>query len=246
MRIVHFSDAHLGSFRNTKLLSKFTYVTQSFRPDLVCFTGDLVNNYGSEPIKYRNELKQMAAGEGNYAILGNHDYGDYTKWPDSLFKSANFQDITEAFRTSGFRLLLNDSAMLTRGGDTLYITGFSYPGRQPLFHKTAIEQVVNRLPAHCFCIALCHDPELWTTSLSRDSRFGLTLSGHTHGLQWGYYPAGIALSMARLVRKNWAGHYRKGNSHLYVNRGTGVVGMFFRIDMPAEITLLTLKRVEVD
>jgi len=246
MRIVHFSDSHLGSFRKTRLLNKFTYVIRSFKPDLVCFTGDLVNNYATEAEKYISELRQFTSAMGNFAILGNHDYGDYTEWKDSLAKAANFRRISNSIREAGFRLLVNDTAMVTLNGDTLYVTGFSYPGRRPASLRANMELAVSRLPDSCFCITLCHDPELWHSDLLRDNRFGLTLSGHTHGLQWGYYPAGIALSMARLIRENWAGLYRDGSRYLYVNRGTGVVGMLFRIDMPPEITLLTLKRVEID
>jgi len=246
LRIVHFSDSHLGSYSKTKLLEKMTSVTQSFRPDLICFTGDLVNNYGTEAVKYINELRQFNSAAGKFAILGNHDYGDYTKWPDSLAKAANFLEISDAIRESGFRLLCNETERVVRNGDTLYLTGFCYPGHRPVVHRADMELAVSRLPDSCFCIALCHDPEFWNSDLLRDKRFGLTLSGHTHGLQWGIYPAGIALSMARLIRENWAGLYRDGERCLYVNRGTGVVGMLFRIDMPAEITLLTLKRVEIN
>jgi hypothetical protein len=246
LRIVQFSDTHLGSFRMTKLLTRFSAVAERFEPDLVLFTGDLVNNYGMEASRYSDEFRQFTSSLGNFAVLGNHDYGDYTIWSDSIDKVMNFNQIKSEFRNMGFRLLCNESIQLVRNNDSLFIAGLENPGHQPFTDYADKEMAARQITDGSFCILLCHDPGLWDTDIIKDSRFSLTLSGHTHGLQWGIYPAGIRLSPGMMIRKSWGGLYRKDDRYLYVNRGTGVVGMFFRIDMPAEITLLTLKRGEIN
>ncbi|HPT31129.1 MAG TPA: metallophosphoesterase [Prolixibacteraceae bacterium] len=245
LRIIHFSDTHLGSFRRTNLLKRFSAEVVRFKPDLICFTGDLVNNYAQETAIYMDELKQFTSSMGNFAVLGNHDYGDYTAWPDSLAKIYNAEALKASIRNAGFRLLNNETAVLVKGNDTVYMVGFGYSGHRT-GHSYADKDLVNRiLPDSCFSIVLCHDPGYWDSDLKQDKRFSLTLSGHTHALQWGFYPAGISLSPARLIIEKWGGIYRNGGNYINVNRGTGIVGMYFRIDMPAEITLLTLKRMEI-
>jgi len=245
LRIIHFSDTHLGSFRKTKLLKRFSAVVGHFKPDLICFTGDLVNNYAQETAIYMSELKQFTSSMGNFAVLGNHDYGDYTAWPDSLAKIHNSEALKASIQSAGFRLLNNESEALFKGSDTVYMFGFGYSGHRT-GHSYADKDLVNKsLPDSCFSIVLCHDPGYWDSDLKQDKRYSLTLSGHTHAMQWGFYPAGISLSPGRMLREKWGGIYREGETYINVNRGTGIVGMYFRIDMPAEITLLTLKRAEI-
>jgi hypothetical protein len=206
----------------------------------------MVNNFGTEASQYADEFREMTSSLGNFAILGNHDYGDYTAWSDPMDKVLNFNRIKTEFRNAGFTLLCNESIQLVRKSDSIYLVGLENPGLPPLADYADKEMAVSQLPDSCFAIMLCHDPGLWDADIKGDGRFSLTLAGHTHGLQWGVYPAGIRLSPGKLIRKRWGGLYKNDDSYLYVNRGTGVVGMFFRIDMPAEITLLTLKRGEIN
>jgi uncharacterized protein len=245
-RMVQLSDTHLGSTNLKNLLKKLVIVSEEFKPDLVLFTGDLVNNFARETKDYPVILRQFKSSHGNYAVQGNHDYGDYTSWPDSSLKVRNLNGIKLSFRESGFHLLCNEYEKIIQGEDSIYLVGVENPGHPPFPHYADLEKAAKGLPDSAFSILLCHDPAFRGSSIQSDKRFPLTLSGHTHGFQWGINLAGIRFSPVRPLLKSWGGLYEREGKYLYVNRGIGIIGMKFRIDMPAEITLITLKRVEIN
>lgn len=239
-RIVQVADLHLGSYHAPSVVQRMARRAIRFDPDAVVLTGDLVNEHS--PPKTAALLRLFHGRDASLAISGNHDYGDYTEWPSAEARNANLQIIRKAFSDGGFLLLENDHLLLVRGPDTLAFAGVGNYGEAPLPRHDDLEKATRGLPPAVFTILLSHDPQHWEKEIRHDPRFPLTLAGHTHGLQWGVTLAGIPFSMVYGVRKQWAGLYREENRYLYVNRGTGVIGMPFRIDMPPELTLITLRR----
>lgn len=246
-KILHLSDIHLGNFINSKqLLYKVKKKTEKINPDIVLFTGDLVNNFSSELVGWKDVFKEITKNRVSYSILGNHDYGDYTNWKSKTDKIENFQKIISSHETFGFKLLDNEHIKLKSGTDSMYIIGVENWGHPPFPQYANLEQAMNGIPEKAFKILLSHDPAHWEQVIKNRDDISLTLSGHTHGLQWGIKKAGITFSLIYLTRKNWGGLYEYENSYLYVNTGLGTVGIPWRINMPGELTVITLKRIEID
>mgnify|MGYP003776573221 CR=1 FL=1 len=240
MKIVQISDAHFGTFHNKAMMRKMVAISGDFRPDLVVFTGDLVNNYAWEANGWSTLLAQFHGSLGKYGVLGNHDYGDYSRWPSPSVKEKNFREIVTACEVSGFRVLRNETVKLAKEGDTLYLTGVENWGHTPFPRYADLSKASENMPDGSFGILLSHDPAHWHAEACHDKRYALTLSGHTHGLQWGLIMAGIRFSLIWLLEPYWGGLYRNDDRYLYVNGGLGMIGMHLRLDMPAEITLITL------
>jgi len=246
-KILQISDLHLGGFMKSKqLLNKVKIETEIINPDIVLFTGDLVNNFSNELDGWKSIFQEITTKRNSYSILGNHDYGDYTNWKKDSDKIENFKRIKSSHETFGFKLIDNDHVKLKSGTDSLYIIGVENWGHPPFPQYANLEQAMNGIPENAFKILLSHDPAHWEQIIKYRDDISLTLSGHTHGLQWGIKKAGITFSLIYLTRKNWGGLYKYRNSYLYVNAGLGTVGIPWRINMPAELTVITLKRVEVD
>jgi len=245
--IVQFSDLHLGSFLNsTALLKKTERKIKAIHPNLILFTGDLVNNFWEETLGYKDIFKQINVDGFSYAILGNHDYGNYTTWSSEQAKHENFMNIVQAFKELGFHLLRNENVPLVVNEDTIYLAGVENWGHRPFPQLANLNKALGNIPENGFKILMTHDPAHWESSVKGKRNIELTLSGHTHGLQWGIKAAGIPFSLAYLIRKDWGGLYYWNNNYLYVNTGLGTVGIPWRIDMSPELTVFTLKRVEVD
>lgn len=246
-KILQLSDVHLGNFiHSKKLMNKVKTETDKINPDIILFTGDLVNNFSSELEGWDDVFQDITKDRDSYSILGNHDYGDYTNWKSDTAKIENFQRIISAHETFGFKLIDNDHVKLKAGADSLYIIGVENWGHPPFPQYANLEKAINGVPENAFKILLSHDPAHWQEVIKNRDDISLTLSGHTHGLQWGIKKAGITFSLIYLTRENWGGFYKYGNSQLYVNTGLGTVGIPWRINMPAELTVITLKRVEID
>ncbi len=242
IRIVQLSDAHLGSFISRKMVEEMIEVSNQFNPDILIFTGDLVNNFARETDhwsllfnRFRSKLK--------FAVLGNHDYGDYTSWESVEKKAENFRKIEKAYQDFGFRLLRNEHEKIVFHGDTIYLVGIENWGHEGLPKYTDLPMAEKGIPDSSFRILLSHNPEFWEKRIMLDKRYALTLAGHTHGLQMGVKPAGIHLSMFSFISDKWGGLYTCDDRFLYINRGTGTIGLPFRLDMPAEITLITLRKI---
>ena len=241
-RITQISDFHLGSGPSRAMLQKMIRRSESFNPDMVVFTGDLVNDRAWETRKWLPLLRRFRGKEGQLAITGNHDYGDYSLWSSPRERELNFKGIESAFGEGGFLLLQNENQVIVRNGDSLAFVGVGNRGEFPFPRYDDLETAESGLGDAPFRILLTHDPAHWEEEVSDNPRYPLTLSGHTHGLQWGIHLAGVVFSVARAERYHWGGLYGNEGRFLYVNRGAGVIGMPYRIDMPPEITLITLRK----
>lgn len=241
LKIVQISDIHLGSFDgNLSVLNQTQHLIDQISPDLILFTGDIVNNFADEMNGYLPYLSSQRARYGKFAITGNHDYGDYSNWPDSLAKANNLDRIRKNLINSGFELLLNDWKKITVKDSSMYIIGVENWGHPPFPQYARLNEAIKGIPENSFRILLSHDPAHWEAEVLVKSDIPLTLSGHTHGAQFGFRIAGIEFSPMYFIQKFWGGLYTSGDQHLYVNRGLGTVGFPGRIDMRPEITLITL------
>lgn len=246
-KIVQFSDLHLGSFlHSTALLNNTEEQIKLIQPDLILFTGDLVNNFWEETVGWEDFFNRINASGNSYSILGNHDYGDYTTWKNQKAKEENFDKIVEAHKELGFRLLRNEHVPLILGKDSIYLAGVENWGHPPFPQLANLNKALQYIPENAFIILMTHDPAHWESQVKGKRNIEFSLSGHTHGLQWGIKVAGIPFSLAYLIRKNWGGLYQWNNTYLYVNTGLGTVGIPWRIDMMPELTVFTLKRGKVD
>ena len=246
-KILQISDTHLGNFLKSKsLLGKVQKEAKIINPDIIIFTGDLVNNFASELEGYNDIFNEITSNKQSFSILGNHDYGNYSNWTSEASKIENFNKIEEAHNNFGFRLLNNEHIILKSNTDSIYIIGVENWGHPPFPQYANLEKAMEGIPENSFKILLSHDPAHWEEVIKNRGDIELTLSGHTHGFQWGIKKAGITFSLSYVSRKNWGGLYKYANSQLYVNTGLGTIGVPWRINMPAEMTVLTLKRIEID
>ena len=246
-KIVQISDLHMGGFMNSKqLLNEIRTKTVAINPEIILFTGDLVNNFANELDGWKEIFQEITNNRDCYSILGNHDYGNYTNWNSESEKIENFYRIVSSHKELGFKLLNNEQTLLESGTDSIYIIGVENWGHPPFPQYANLEKAINGVPKNAFKILMTHDPSHWDQIIKQRGDIQLTLSGHTHGMQWGIIKAGITFSLSYFTRKNWGGLYNYSNSYLYVNTGLGTVGIPWRINMPAEMTVITLKRVEID
>jgi predicted MPP superfamily phosphohydrolase len=246
-KVLQFSDIHIGGMlKSSKLLDKTHQVIEKYNPDLLLFTGDLVNNFADETEGFRPVLKKLTHNRQAYSVLGNHDYGDYTTWESSEKKQENFEAIEAVLNESGFWLLNNASAVIKRNSDSIFVAGVENWGHPPFPQYADLNKALRNVPAGAFTILMTHDPAHWESKVKNRGDIELSLSGHTHGMQWGIKLAGIKFSVAYLTNRYWGGLYRHNKSVLYVNTGLGNVGIPWRMDMAPEITVFTLKRSEVD
>ena len=244
VRIVQISDAHLGSFLNQfDTVEPGLKMVRELKPDLLCFTGDLVNDHSDEAEPWISRFRELEGRYGKFSILGNHDYADYARRTDE--ERETIRSRTKAIHGEmGFDLLLNEHRVVEINGEQLLLLGVENWGRgfrQSGDLDAARNGTLSELPT----VLLSHDPTHWEEKVMGDKApVELTLSGHTHGMQMGLeIPSlGIKLSPSRLRYKRWGGLYTEGGQHLHVNRGFGVLGFPGRIGMPPEITELTLRK----
>jgi len=243
-KIVQLSDIHLGSFgKNPKVLKETIRIIDQLQPDLLLFTGDIVNNFGDEIVGFEPYLKQLSGKYGKYAIQGNHDYGDYFNWPDTISKRNNLNLIKAGLTNAGFTLMQNQWQKITVKDTSFSLIGVENWGHRPFPQYANLEVAMKGIAKNSFKILMSHDPAHWKAKVVPETDIQLTLSGHTHGGQFGIKFAGIEFSPIYLSEKNWGGLYQSDNQLLYVNRGLGTVGFPGRIEMRPEITLLTLFRL---
>ncbi len=247
-KIVQLSDMHLGSWYSEKPLQNAVNIINDLHPDLICFTGDLVNFSTDEAFRFENTLKQIHSPNGVYSILGNHDYGNYVKWKTDKEKDDNMKAMYDLQKRLGWHLLLNANDSIIRDSASIIIAGVENWGFHPRFPKYGdIDKAINNIDTNKFIILLSHDPSHWQYIINPKYPFiNLTLSGHTHGMQMGITTNKNEWSPAKYMYKYWAGLYTSivGNrsQYLYVNRGLGVIGYPGRLGMPPEITIIELKR----
>ena len=243
IKIGHLSDIHSGSFFNKTAVKGGVEMMMNEKPDLIFFTGDLVNNEASEVKEYLDVFNKLRAPRGVFSVTGNHDYGDYKSWASPEVKQQNFKDLIEAHRLLGFNLLKNSNQFIEEGGDKLAIIGienwgagrFSKYGKLGEAYKGTDEAAVKLL--------LSHDPSHWDAEVRKNYKdIDISFAGHTHGFQFGIELGNFKWSPSQYAYKQWAGLYTEEKQHLYVNRGFGYLGYPGRIGMPPELTIMELKR----
>ena len=242
-QITQISDIHSGSFDNKQKVEYAVDLINQQQSDVLFFTGDLVNNKTSEMDNWKVIFSKLKAKDGLFSVLGNHDYGDYMRWPNKQAKSQNFQDMLDLQKEMGFSLLLNESRYIQKNEERIAIVGVENWGKG-FKQKGNLDQAVSGIEANDFKILLSHDPSHWEYKVvDHPMHFHLTLSGHTHGMQFGIeIPGFIKWSPVKWRYKFWAGIYNKAGQVLNVNRGFGYLAFPGRVGIWPEITVITLKK----
>jgi len=244
LKVVQISDIHIGSFFNNynSLLPAIKYINE-IEPDIILFTGDMVNNYADELEGWLEHIGSLKAKMGKYSILGNHDYGDYVRWPSEQLKTENIEKLKKYHADMGFRLLLNEKVDIEiSGGESFELIGVENWGAGGFSKYGDLKKAMENTDAKKFQLLLSHDPSHWDAEVIKDTEIDLTLSGHTHGMQFGVeIPGIIKWSPVKYRYPRWAGLYNMEGQKLYVNRGLGYIGFPGRVGMAPEITLFTLK-----
>lgn len=244
-RIVQFSDMHVGTFGNdTTFVSTFVDRINALNPDLIVFTGDIVNSKTTELPPFVAPFSRLNAPDGVYSILGNHDYGDYSEWPSAEAKKGNLELMKKLQADMGWHLLLNETVMLRQDGDSIALIGVENIGDPPFKVYGSLSKAYPQLSDSVSKILLTHNPAHWTDSISgnADMRVPLSLSGHTHAMQLEI----LGWSPAKYRYPTWGGLYNDSDKQhqLYVNIGGGTVGFPARVGATPEITLITLKKLK--
>lgn len=242
LRIVHISDIHSGSFTDKKAVQKGVDKIMKEQPDIILFTGDLVNDRASEMTEYMEIFSQLSAPLGVYSVLGNHDYGDYVAWESTDAKKANLERLKEVHRELGWRLLMNEHVMLEKEEDKIALLGIeNWSGKGNFGRYGKMEEAYPGTESIPFKILMSHDPSHWDAEVRTSySDIDLMLSGHTHGMQFGLEIPGFKWSPVQYFYKQWAGLYEDGRQKLYVNRGYGFIGYPGRVGILPEISVLEL------
>lgn len=242
LKIVQISDIHTGSFFSKARMQEAVDEILELKPDMVLFSGDLVNNRTDECDDYVDILSQIKAPMGVYSTLGNHDYGDYEKWSSKEEKLQNFEAMLQTHKALGWDLLMNEHRVFERNGDKIALLGVENWGANLRFPKYGkLNQAYEGTQDIPVKILISHDPSHWEAEVLKNYEdISLTVSGHTHGFQFGVEIPGIKWSPSQWVYKQWAGLYEQSGKYLYVNRGLGCIGYMGRVGIQPEITLFEL------
>ena len=242
LKIVQISDFHSGSFDNIDAVARGVKMMQDQNPDLILFTGDLVNNLAEEIEPYKHLLKDLHAPMGKFAVLGNHDYGEYVDWSSEEEKLENTESIKLHLADMGFSVLNNQRISLRRNEEQIQIVGVENWGKPPFPAYGDLDKALKGINSNDFTILMSHDPDHWDEkTLPHSKNINLTVSGHTHGMQMGIEIPGIKWSPVKYRYNKWAGLYEENGQYLYVNRGFGYLGFPGRIGIWPEITVFELK-----
>jgi hypothetical protein len=242
LKIVQISDVHSGSFDNKKAVERGVQRILDLKPDLILFTGDLINDRATEMYGYEEVFAKLKAPLGVFSTLGNHDYGDYVKWPTAEARVQNIEDLKKIQAGMGWRLLMNEHVALEKDGQEIALIGienWSAKARFPRHGK--MWEAYPGAEKYPFKILMSHDPSHWDAEVRpKYGDIDLTLAGHTHGMQFGIDIPGFKWSPVKYVYDEWAGLYESGKQKLYVNRGFGFIGYPGRVGILPEITLIEL------
>ena len=241
LRMVQLSDIHLGSFNyRYHILDGAVQKINHLRADYIFITGDLINNFSWELKGWEPVFKRLSAEKGKIAILGNHDYGDYSQWDSAEAKEENFKKLKHFYEEVGFKLLMNESLIVEENNDKIAMIGVENWGTPPFKKYGNLKKAIRHVESIPFKILLSHDPTHWEEEVLKKTNIALTLSGHTHGMQAAFQYKNLQWSPIKFRYKHWAGLYHKMGQYLYVNRGLGWLGFPGRIGMRPEITLIEL------
>ena len=243
-KITHISDIHSGSLQKINKVEYAVDLINKQNSDLVLFTGDFVNNKANELNKWKKIFSKIKAKDGKFSVLGNHDYGDYVNWKSDQEKKENFKNLLNSQKEMGFKLLLNESVNINSLNQSISLVGVENWGKGGFRKNGDIDKACVGLRKKDFKVVMSHDPSHWDQILlNHQTHFHLTLSGHTHGMQFGIeIPGWIKWSPVKWVYKYWAGIYYEKNQYLNVNRGFGVLGFPGRVGVWPEISVITLKK----
>tara|TARA_R110002049_G_scaffold216691_3_gene388155 strand:+ start:317 stop:1579 length:1263 start_codon:yes stop_codon:yes gene_type:complete len=244
MKIVQVSDIHSGSFWNKTAVNGGVEMLMNEKPDMVFFTGDIVNNRAEELKEWITVFSKVKAPHGVYSVLGNHDYGDYVAWDSPQQKAQNLIDLAAMQKAMGWKLLVNQNEVIQVDGEQLAVIGIENWGARARFPKYGkLSEAIKGTENIATKLLLSHDPSHWQAEvLPFFPDISAMFSGHTHGMQFGVDIPGIKWSPVQYVYDEWAGLYQQKGQYLYVNRGFGYIGYPGRIGMPPEITTIELVR----
>jgi uncharacterized protein len=243
LKIIHISDIHSGSFTNKKAVLHGVEKILNEKADIILFTGDLVNDRTSEMENYMDVFSQLKAPLGVYSTLGNHDYGDYVRWPyNGITKEQNLEDLKKVHAGLGWKLLMNEHVVLEKGGEEIALLGIENWSNKARFPKHGrMDMAHPGTEKYPFKILMSHDPSHWDAEVkTKYADVDLMLSGHTHGMQFGVEIPGFKWSPVQYMYKQWAGLYEDGKQKLYVNPGFGFIGYPGRVGILPEITVIEL------
>lgn len=241
-KIIHISDIHSGSLKDKAAVLKGIELIEKQNADIVLFTGDLVNDRATEMHDWMDVFGKIKAPHGVYSTLGNHDYGDYVKWDTVEEKKQNLEALKQVHHNLGWRLLMNENISIEKSGEKIKIVGIENWGAKARFPKYGkMDLAMQGVSKEDVAILLSHDPSHWEAEvIPKYSHIQLTLSGHTHGMQFGLENPYFKWSPVQWVYKQWAGIYDNKDQQLYVNRGFGFLGYPGRVGILPEITLIEL------
>ena len=243
IKVAQLSDIHSGSFYNKTAVKGGIDLLLGEKPDIVFFTGDLVNDQSKEVEDYVPIFEKVRAPLGVYSTMGNHDYGDYRRWSSVSAKQQDVKNLHKAHELMGWDLLLNENRKIKVDGDEISILGVENWGKGRFSKYGNLQQTHRGTEDTAFKILLSHDPSHWDAEVIPDYKdIDLTLSGHTHGFQFGIEIGDFRWSPSKYMYKQWADLYQKGEQYIYVNRGFGFIGYPGRVGILPEVTILELKR----
>ncbi|WP_299333705.1 metallophosphoesterase [uncultured Psychroserpens sp.] len=243
-KITQISDVHSGSFDNAEKIAYGVNLINEQESDAIMFTGDLVNNKASEMLPWKDLFSTLKAKDGVFSVLGNHDYGDYVNWESDDAYRQNLEDLKSLQKEMGYDLLLNESRYIERNGQRIAVVGVENWGKGGFKKAGDLRKATESIHADDFKILMSHDPSHWEECVIHDDyHYHLTLSGHTHGMQFGIeIPGWIKWSPVKWRYKHWAGIYEQLGQYLNVNRGFGYLAYPGRVGIWPEVTVITLKK----
>jgi hypothetical protein len=241
LKIVQISDLHIGTYiNNPNQIDKIVSLINEQKPDMVFFTGDMVNSFAEEMPEFLKSLKNIHANIGKFAVLGNHDYGDYYIWHSEKERIENHLQLIEYFKLAGFTLLQNENLAIAKNKDTIYVAGTENWGKKPYRQLGNLNQTINGINPNKFILLLSHDPMFWDTFVTRQPNVGITFSGHTHGMQMGIKLGKFEWTPFRFGYKRWSGLFKENEQYLYVSKGLGSAMYTGRLGMWPEISVFEL------
>ena len=242
--IVQISDFHVGSFDNAEKLKYGIDLVSAQNGDCLLFTGDMVNNSADELDAWQDLVGSLQANGPKLAVLGNHDYGDYMTWPSAEAKIQNLESLKQREKQMGFQMLNNDHIEIQRNGQKIYIAGVENWGKPPFPQHGDLKKALKGIPEDGFTVLMSHDPSHFDLEVKQHSKkVHLTLSGHTHGMQFGIeIPGWIKWSPVKWRYAKWAGLYEELGRYLYVNRGFGYLAFPGRVGIWPEVTKIVLRK----
>lgn len=245
LKVVQISDFHLGSFTSSEPIQEIVDLINAEDPDLILFTGDLVNDFTDEALPYQDILVNLNARIGKFSVLGNHDYGDYAIKKDTPEGKQQWDEnranMLEFHKNIGFDLLLNENRTIQHQGESFNLVGVENWGAGRWTKYGDLEKALSATQPELPTILMSHDPSHWRAQIiPHQNPVDITLSGHTHGMQFGIEIPGFKWSLVQYKYPEWAGLYEKENQMIYVNRGVGYVGYPGRVGIMPEITVMTI------